>query len=229
MSNESLLAEYTSVLAQPEYLPEATFSVPFYQFALQYNSLQRYWALWSAHEQRIVTELKALPIEAPVAEGMLRSENVEVDIRSFPEYLRFSVLSIALVLAEDLLRALMAENAPVEGEELRRNVSNDGLSLSEPFTTTLAVRLRQMQGATMGSASPQERAMDKAALRAVLTTPAATFLNDLIEMVDKLAAEAKAEGAVRTIEDVDVDLHHLSQLVKACEKAYIAHLAKGHN
>ena len=218
--------QYQPLLGRNDHLPEATFLAPFHHFALQFNSLQRYWALMNAHEQRIAAELNTWPTDAPGASGVLLSETVEVDIRTFPQYLRLSVLGMVLALAEELLRALKKEGTEAEDGPQGQKGNTSGLTITDSFMTTLAHRFRQLQGSSLGNAADQKQTVVLAAQRASAGAPASTLLDDLIALVDQLAVEAKAEGATLSAEDVDVTLDHLSKLVKACEQGMITQLQR---
>lgn len=202
--------QYQHLLGRNDHLPEATFLAPFHEFTLQFNSLQRYWALMNAHQQRITSELDAWPTDGQEEQELLRSETVDVDQLAFPHYLRHSVLGMALALAEDLLNRLSGHPSD--------DAAYSGPSLNAPFMANLSHRLRQLQGTSLGDAPKQEQPVVQAPPRASVGSPAMTLLDDLIALVDQLAVEAKAEGAALTAEDVDVTLDHLSKLVKACEQ-----------
>jgi hypothetical protein len=214
MPPTSITDQYQALLNRPAYLPEPVFDPAFHAFTEGYNSLCRYWALMNAHQQRITDELDAWPTDGQAEQELLKSGTVDVDKSAFPQFLRHSVLSMALGLAEDLLHRLSDHPAQASGP------AYGAPSLAAPFLTNLAHRLPRMKPTAIEGAEHADPSKAQDDLRGPGAPARSTYLADLIQMVDQLAAETADPGAMLETEDVEVTLHHLSDLVRSYERAY---------
>lgn len=208
--------QFLKVLSvDPLYEPER-FSVPFWDFKYKFQSLHRHWVLSCEFVAGHITALQGVQSDGSAEFDTAYSERAEVDIDTFPEYLRLSTVAYALSLLEDLLVNVSQELAEEAGIE----VSLDNRPL--PYINKYIFWFTRTCGLDITVDKSTWKRLD--AIREMRNRFIHNISRDIPEeirhVLNEMAQDVDQNSGVVSDEWVDSSLNTVAALVEHIELAY---------
>lgn len=217
------VAEYLPLINKPICSLSDKVAPSITNFSIRFNGLYRYWCLSKKQLTEVIRELKANSTYDNDTSPLLLAIGAKVDQVAYPEYLRMSMVTLAMATFEQFLHEL-SHDMEVHTEQAGNAIVHTIPDRFPPFTSRYLSMLAQWH-ALMTGEGPRTTVLkefdnDRSRRSHQIRRLSDTILEEINERFDQLATEIDQEDMSLTNEQVELVFNELAKLGSEIAELY---------